>query len=515
MIEVDFKNLTDRQLMEASEDSVRYCEHFLGEHVTVECAVDPLTPYEFANAPILQQRRIMRAFHDNQFVSVAGSNTFGKSHIMVRLGSWWIDKWDECMVIVIAPRMDQINKNFAMPFSALRGGFSEFADKDNTFVYLPDKDNPLKQVVYTTAAKQESIAGWHYWKNKLFLFDEASGIHKDIYDAVFPMAARRDSKWGLFGNPIRDEDEENYGRFKESSESPNWKFFSLSAFDHPNYIHKRYVIEKGMDPDWPEKAAIQYHGTDTMEYIARVLGRFAFETASSMYGLYLDKVIVKADEWLNNDYKYTTLGIDPAGKRSGDKTVINKYKHDRRKGESAETVYENERADEEAIKQAIIHECNSDDIDAISADARGLGYFLPAFLRECGDVDVDDDCIRDYDGVVTANDPERFDSKKDEDAFDLRDRMQESTIGASHRHTLKVKHDDTLYKELGTRKYTSKGLRLKLVEKKAGTGESPDHFEALLIARDAMKRHLAKRRFAPQPSSEVVITHNDLETLYD
>ena len=488
---VDFDSLSPDQLAASFDDPARYCENFLGEYVTVDCALDPTSPWEYANAPLLQQRRIMRDVAALPAVSVAGSNTWGKSHIMVRLGSWWFDKWDECLIVIIAPRMDQINKNFAVPFADMRGGFSEFPDKDNVFVYMPDAGNPKKQIVYTTAAKQESIAGWHYFDNKLFMFDEASGIHNDIYDAVFPMATRRDSKWVLFGNPLRDLDQENYGRFYETGNSPNWKFYSLSAYDHPNYIHKQYVIERGMDPDFPEKAAIQY-GKGSVEFLARVEGKFATVLAESLYAQWIDHVFVLEEDWQVRSYRHRALGIDPAGKASGDSTVINDYRYDRRRGDAAETVYENEHATEDDILEVLREETSDGSVDAIGVDVRGLGHYLPALIRKDDDILVDH--VYEYDGARSANDKDRYDSKKDEDAFDLEDRMKQSVLMVGSRaHAMRIKKDETLYREMGTRKYGTHKNRRKLENKKRGTGASPDHFEALLTARDAMKRFLRWR----------------------
>ena len=141
---------------------------------------------------------------------------------------------------------------------------------------------------------------------------------------------------------------------------------------------------------------------------------------------------------------------------------------------------------------------------------------------------MDDDRVFEYDGFTSPNDKDRFDTKKDEDAFDLRDRMQDSVIMRhAQGHSLKIKSKDILYRELGTRRYTSKEGKLKLVEKKAGTGESPDHFESLLIARDAMKRVLALRSFrsvvakldrtitgAGPPSHGGDVTYDKLESIY-
>ena len=492
MLNVDYTKITEEQLIESYLDPVKYCEHFLDEFVTVEMALDPESPFEYANAPIIQQRRILRDIAKYKFVSIAGSNTFGKSHLMVRIASWWIDRYDECLIIVISPRADQIQKNFAIPFSEIRGVAGEMPDKENVFAYMPDASNKKKQIFYTTAAKQESIAGWHAFDNKLFLFDEASGIHNDIYAAVFPMANRRDSKWVLFSNPLRDMDEINYNRFYESSNSKNWVFHSLSAFDHPNYIHKKYVIERGMDPNFPETAAEEY-GEDSVEYKARVLGQFALATTQSLYAQWIDDIFVETEDWIDNvKYRYRTIGIDPAGKRSGDSTVFTDYRFDLRTGESAEIVFSEERADDEDIL-GFLREITSDgSVNAIGVDVRGLGNFLPALIKNDDEIDVD--YIYEYDGVVKAEDEERYDSKKDEDSFDLQDRMKHSVNDGRVAHSLRIKKDPILYREMGTRRFGTHKNRRKLVEKKAGTGESPDHFESLLVARDAMKLYLAEMR---------------------
>ena len=156
-------------------------------------------------------------------------------------------------------------------------------------------------------------------------------------------------------------------------------------------------------------------------------------------------------DWQARDYRHRTLGIDPAGKESGDQTVIVDYRYDVKRGDSAEMIYENERATEDDILEVLQEETADGSVDAIGVDVRGLGNFLPALIEKDDDVLVDH--VYRYDGAKSPNDKDRYDTKKDEDAFDLEDRMKKAVLMVgSPSHAMRIKRSENLYREMGTRK---------------------------------------------------------------
>ena len=479
------RELTKQQRFESAVDPVRYCEHFLGENITVEAAMDPAIPIHHANAPIRQQRQIMRAVAQHPMVSVAGSNMFGKSHMLTRLASWWLDRYTQALVVVTAPSIQQTFRNFVVPFRRLRGTVEVPTGKSNSKVYMPDPDFFERQIMCTTAQDPENFAGWHHFRNRLFIIDEASAVHKDIWDAIRAMVGREDSQVIAVGNPLREEDEERFIRFKQTAESPAWRFFSLNAWLHPNVVAGRSVIPGSMSPTWPEEMRLEW-GEDSPQYIARVLGRFSTALTESMFALYLNDVIPKTGFNACKGYG-RVLGVDPAGAQSGDKTSICQWDWNA-EGQTGEIVYVNETATPEQmatkVKELFKSEDNPDGADAVGVDTNGLGYMLPNLLEKEG---IPKDRIFRYVGHTRPND-RRYDTKYTEDAFELRAFMQDSMQAPSGHNHFQLKYNQSLHLQLSSRKFVTRNQKFVLRDKYSALKSSPDEFDSLLIAADAAKR---------------------------
>ena len=495
------RELTPAERAACLADPVAYCHYFLDEFVSVEAVLDPSLPVEEVTAPIQQQRQVLRAVARHPMVSVAGSNLFGKSHMLVRLASWWLDCHRECFIVVMAPRFDQIQKNFTVPFTRLRATVEVSTGKSNSRCFMPDPTFPLRQVFCTTARTPENIAGWHYFKNRLFILDEASGIPTEIWDAIRPMLGRADSKIVVCGNPLRNEEEERFIRFKETSQKPSWVFFSLSAWDHPNVVHQRPLIKRSMSPTWPQEMLEEY-GPDSPTYIARVEGRFAQQTSESLYALFLDAVmpLPSHEPFRRATGGYSVLGIDPAGALSGDKTAFCRWDGSTANGQTAEILYTSETATDEAIVARVQQAFADEGIEAVGIDTNGIGYHLPGILQREG---IPAERIFRYVGHRKARDKRRFLSQYHEDAFSLRDRMEQSVHHPEPATRFRIGYNHALRLQLASRRFGTKQGRLALRDKYVLQKSSPDEFDALLVAQDAYTRYIAQvDRRAPTPSVE-------------
>ena len=480
--------LTKQQILECRADPVRYCQHVLQENISVEAVLDDRFPsITQANAPIRQQRMIMRSVARHPRTVVAGCNTFGKSHMIHRIVSWWLDIHEECFIVVTGPRFDQVEKTFITPFYRLRKQLGVHADKANLRTYMPDASFPQRQVYFTTASAPENFAGWHDFKNRLFIFDEASAIHKDIWDAVRAMLGRADSKILAVGNPIREEDEDRFIRFKEASESPFWNFFSLNAWNHPNVVYGRNVIPGGMEPGWPEEMKHEW-GEDDPRYIARVLGRFATSLSESMYAEWLPR-IMRRDLDPKPRLAHGALGIDPAGKRSGDKTTVNRWGWDAL-GQESKIIFSKELTDPKEVVALVKSHYDNGLAQCVGIDTNGLGYLYPDLLEREG---IDPDTIYEYVGNKKAANSRRFKNKYTEDAFILRQIMEDAIDHPGQGMDFAMKYNPDLHIQLNSRKFIldSHG-RLALADKFSQIKSSPDEFDATLIAMDAALQEKTK-----------------------
>lgn len=155
--------------------------------------------------------------------------------------------------------------------------------------------------------EQEKFAGYHE-KNILFVFDEASGVKKEIYEATEGSMMGENSYWLQIGNPL-----DAQGKFYDAFRNPQWHGMKISAFDTPNVKQKREVIKGLVTWDWVEDRRREW-GEDSPLYQARVLGDFP---NGSIWNLFDLTVLEKAQTLKLKDGE-VVMGVDVA--RSGSDT---------------------------------------------------------------------------------------------------------------------------------------------------------------------------------------------------
>lgn len=153
----------------------------------------------------------------------------------------------------------------------------------------------------------------HHAAHLLLVFDEASGVREDIWEAAESLMAGQDVRWLAIGNPLSA-----HGSFAKCfTGGSGWKTMHISCQDSPN-ISGEMDIPGGVTQTWIDAMAEKW-GTDSAFYKSRVLGEFPDdEEDESLVPL---AWITQATERATKASGAKVLGVDVA-RYGADETVV-------------------------------------------------------------------------------------------------------------------------------------------------------------------------------------------------
>jgi hypothetical protein len=163
----------------------------------------------------------------------------------------------------------------------------------------------------------------------LIVVDEATGVPREIMNALFGNATGSDAQIILAYNPI-DTDSYPY----EAEKYGDWHLITISALDHPNIVEGKDIISGAVSREWitdmlpswsyrvdsPGSDSFEWYGElwrQTPEVSARMLGEWSEMSSEGLIPKYLLEASLSTEQVLGDYY----MGVDIA--RSGkDETVF-------------------------------------------------------------------------------------------------------------------------------------------------------------------------------------------------
>jgi len=191
-------------------------------------------------------------------ILVRSCNGAGKTTALAAICNWYLSTYEDSIVLTTASSWMQVKRN-------LWGEIRKQAR--NAKLYLDEKGNQLKlgetliklndkhYMIGISPRIPENAMGFHA-PHILVAVDEATGLDREIMDALMGNLSGSDSQIIMICNPI---DRESYPY--EAEQSGEWKVIHISAFDHPN-------VENGNE---------NIHGAVTREWIVDRLKSWSFE----------------------------------------------------------------------------------------------------------------------------------------------------------------------------------------------------------------------------------------------
>ena len=424
-----------------------------------------------------KQQEIIESVRDNYRTYVRSCHGAGKTFDAASTVLWFLFNHPNSRVITTAPTFRQVQKvlwqeirkahnNAKFPL----GGdltLNELKLADGWFSFGFSTDDP------------DSLQGQHA-EYILVVFDEASGIAHNIWEAIDSLLTSQHARFLAIGNPT-----DPLGDFCDGFKDPEANKITISAFDTPNFTAFDIQPEDCENGNWIKKVgdaplpipelvtpfwvadSFRRYGTDSPWCQARVFGNFPEDAEDVLIPLSWIEAAVNRE--LNaTDLDPIELGADISSK-GRDETVI--YK---RHGPVARLLYAKfpppggKISTMDTARKIEAFQIKEDATIA-KVDGIGIGTGVVDKLGELG-VPYDDVQFGE-----SAKDNERFLNLRAESYWALRERFDPDNAD------IDIEHDEVLMAQLASIKWDTNPAGKIRIEPKEKLPKSPDRADGLAI----------------------------------
>jgi phage terminase large subunit len=166
----------------------------------------------------------------------------GKTTTIAALCNWKLAAFPESLVLTTASSWTQVRRTLwgEIRKQARIAGLFEANQISTTSIKLDDKHFALG----ISPTIPENAQGFHA-PNMLIAVDEATGVDREIIDALWGNATANDAQMILIYNPISTDS------FPFDAEAKgDWHLITVSAFEHPNVVEGRDIIPGAVTREW-------------------------------------------------------------------------------------------------------------------------------------------------------------------------------------------------------------------------------------------------------------------------
>jgi hypothetical protein len=219
-----------------------------------------------------KQVEICDALMAHRRVAISACYASGKTHLLGRLACWfWSSFPGSIVVMTSASELQLENALWAEFASAYKKAKYPLGGRLRR-LQLNNPEDPKHYVVAVSTNEPEKIRGRHPDSGRiLVLMDEASGISREIWDAIENLLNAEHAYCIAVTNPTKPT-----GPFYEAFTKGVWYPITISAFDTPNVKAGKTVVPGLCDPRWVEARTMDW-GVNSNLYKTGVLGQFPDE----------------------------------------------------------------------------------------------------------------------------------------------------------------------------------------------------------------------------------------------
>ncbi len=208
------------------------------------------TPSEFCYRTLKLSKwnkidEILQAVEDGKRkILVRSCNGAGKTTTLAALCLWKLKTFDDSIVLTTASSWTQVTRSLWGEIRRLARCSEIFTEKEISAsqIKLDDKH----YAIGISPAVPENAQGFHA-PHMLIAIDEATGVDRDVIDALWGNATSEDAQMVMIYNPI------DAASFPfEAEETGDWHVITISAFEHPNVIEGRECIPGAVTRAWIE-----------------------------------------------------------------------------------------------------------------------------------------------------------------------------------------------------------------------------------------------------------------------
>lgn len=412
-----------------------------------------------------QQKLVCRSLRLHRRTAVPAGNGVGKTFLAACLVLWFLYCFDNSKILTTAPTWFQVENLLWREIRTIRATsiLSTSGAANLTSLNLGNEWFAIGLSTNDPTRFQGIHAPF-----VLIVFDEATGVAGNIWEAAEGVAVGNNDRFLAIGNPT-----DPASRFKAVCDSMLWNVIRLSGEQHPNVLEDKEIVPGAVTKQWIDEKLLEYGGRETSFYRARVRGLFP-ELGDDML-ISLADVERAQKRWRKPTGILTALGTDVA-RFGGDETVDvgifdNKAvdvlfsAHGKDTMETAGRIKASP-----ALKKAV--------------DDAGVGGGVTDRLRE------QNESILAYNAGESAIDSDRFLNRRAESWWLIREKLRDDELDLPPDVKLIVDLTNIKYK------FTSKGqIQLEAKEDfKKRVGRSPDRGDALAICLAAANQPV----FVPQ-----------------
>ena len=232
-------------------------------------------PVDFANKILgintwEKQDEIIDSVKNHKRTSVRSCNSAGKTLVAAFIALWFLYSHSEAIVVLVAPRMLQIQTQIFAEISRLynTSNYDLGGELKKQSLWVSDKSFIICAAVESGDRSLDSLRGYHA-KYILFIADESSGISPEAFSAIDGSLSTPQSKLLLISNPQR-----RSGTFFDSFNKDKELYNNIHiSKDDVLQSERAQAIEGLGTEDFYNEIKIKY-GENSGEYKIKALGEF-------------------------------------------------------------------------------------------------------------------------------------------------------------------------------------------------------------------------------------------------
>lgn len=259
-----------------------------------------------------------------------------KTHFLARLVLWYLDVYEDSMVITTAPREGQLTQNVWSEIGKVIDKFKAVRPytRLTKLSLKPEGNNPYDTVttqhshlafgfVVGTGSEEQSATkaqGFHR-ERMLIICEETPGMKAAVMTALQNTSTGEYNTMVAVGNPDGELDE--LAKFMELGRVKNYQ---ISAYDYPNVVLKKSVIPGAVTQSSIDFRAEKY-GRDSPLYLSRVRGITPAEGDDNVVkkawveACMVGSIRWDADKARPTEHGFQAVGVDVSNSESGDKAA--------------------------------------------------------------------------------------------------------------------------------------------------------------------------------------------------
>lgn len=258
----------------SSQDWVYFIHHILGWKPTQAALIhgykDAITP---------DQKRVVLSVQKNRKTAVPAGHGVGKTKIASAIALAFLHGGEDRVVVTTAPNWAlveaqlwrQIRSSVHLSKIPLQGRLLE------TEIKIRD----LWYAIGLSTDNSSAFQGFHGPGGTMIIFDEATGVREELWDAAESMVLGPNDRMLAIGNPTSVA-----SRFYVVCQSPVWNVVHLDGRNHPNVVKSDSLIIPGaITKEYVEDSLEEYGGEESPVFRSRVAGLFPTGARDSLFTL--------------------------------------------------------------------------------------------------------------------------------------------------------------------------------------------------------------------------------------